>query len=507
MSITLTTPRRRADLRGPAEGSAQRRQPVDGHGVDHDHRLRREGLRGGARRPAPGPAASIRPASCWSSPPVVGSPSLDAEVRIGEGTPGEVVVIRMRGPVGAHPASVIRPLLLPDSPVVIWWPGRLPGQPGQRRAGPAGGPPAHRRRRRRAAAGGAAGPGQDLPARRHRPGLDPADPVAGTAGRGLGPVPGPDQGGHGRGGARQPVGRPAGGVAADAAQGAGASRRSATVPGITAVRMTTAAGDIAITRPDGLLASYAVPGQPERLVALKRREITDLISEELRRLDDDPVYESAVKALLTVGSHGEEDAGPAKKAADPAEGELTVPGGPEVLVHGGADDVAEALTARLLARITELQRDFQVPQIALTGGRIATQAYGRLAGRGPQLGGRLESGRALVGRRALRRRPTTTTATPKQALDLLTPALPLDGQPHPPDAGQRRRPRSGRGRRGVRRRAGRDHLRHLPARHGTRRPRRVDLPRAPVVVRAGPGDRRTVLAQAAAGADQPHPAR
>src|SRR5215208_5815907 len=51
---------------------------------------------------------------------------LDAEVRIGEGTPGEVVVIRMRGAVAAHPASVIRPLLLPDSPVVIWWPGKCP---------------------------------------------------------------------------------------------------------------------------------------------------------------------------------------------------------------------------------------------------------------------------------------------------------------------------------------------------------------------------------------------
>ena len=54
---------------------------------------------------------------------------LDAEVRLGEGTPGEVVVLRMRGPVGTHPASVIRPLLLPDSPVVIWWPGACPAGP------------------------------------------------------------------------------------------------------------------------------------------------------------------------------------------------------------------------------------------------------------------------------------------------------------------------------------------------------------------------------------------
>jgi glucose-6-phosphate dehydrogenase assembly protein OpcA len=62
--------------------------------------------------------------------------------------------------------------------------------------------------------------------------------------------------------------------------------------------MGTAAGDIAITRPDGLLASYAVPGQPERLVALKRRNFTELLSEELRRMDPDQVYEHTVKSLL-----------------------------------------------------------------------------------------------------------------------------------------------------------------------------------------------------------------
>ena len=54
------------------------------------------------------------------------------------------------------------------------------------------------------------------------------------------------------------------------------TRKVSDGPGLTAVRMGTAAGDIAITRPDGLLASYAVPGQPERLVALKRRNFTEL---------------------------------------------------------------------------------------------------------------------------------------------------------------------------------------------------------------------------------------
>lgn len=55
---------------------------------------------------------------------------------------------------------------------------------------------------------------------------------------------------------------------------------------------------------------------------------------------------------------------------------------PELIVHQSADDVAEALATRLMARLTELQRDFRLPQVALTGGRIATKAYQRLADEG-----------------------------------------------------------------------------------------------------------------------------
>jgi 6-phosphogluconolactonase len=51
----------------------------------------------------------------------------------------------------------------------------------------------------------------------------------------------------------------------------------------------------------------------------------------------------------------------------------------EVLVHATADEVVDSLTARLLARLAEIQRDFRVPQVGLTGGRIATRAYERLA--------------------------------------------------------------------------------------------------------------------------------
>jgi 6-phosphogluconolactonase len=55
---------------------------------------------------------------------------------------------------------------------------------------------------------------------------------------------------------------------------------------------------------------------------------------------------------------------------------------PEILLHAGSDAVAEALAARLMARLTEIQRDFRIPQLALTGGRIATRAYQKLASEG-----------------------------------------------------------------------------------------------------------------------------
>jgi len=56
---------------------------------------------------------------------------------------------------------------------------------------------------------------------------------------------------------------------------------------------------------------------------------------------------------------------------------------PEILLHADADAVAEALAARLLARLGELQAAGREPQLCLTGGRIATKAYTRLAAEGP----------------------------------------------------------------------------------------------------------------------------
>jgi glucose-6-phosphate dehydrogenase assembly protein OpcA len=243
--------------------------------------------------------------------------SLDAEVHIGEGTPGEVVVIRMRGAIAAHPASVIRPLLLPDSPVVIWWPGKAP----QKHADDELAQLAMRRLTDAAASGR---PLMALKARAadYTPGdtdlswtrLTPWRALLAAA---LDQYPAKIK--------AVVVESERNNPSADLLAAwlhsrlkVGATRKITEGPGLTAVRMTTASGDIAITRPDGLLASYAVPGQPERLVALKRRDFTDLISEELRRMDEDEVYERTVKSLLD----GDKTAG-GKPRAKNASGKKT----------------------------------------------------------------------------------------------------------------------------------------------------------------------------------------
>ncbi len=233
--------------------------------------------------------------------------SLDAEVRIGEGMPGEVVIVRMQGPVASHSASVIRPLLLPDSPVVIWWPGKSPADLGSDDL-------AQLAVRRLTDAAQAARPGVALRARaqNYLPGdTDLAwtrlTPWRALLAASLDQYPSKIK--------SVVVEAERSNPSADllaawlhAGLKVDVRRKHSDGPGITAVQMSTAAGDIAITRPDGLLASYTVPGQPERLVALKRRGVSELITEELRRMDADQVFEHTVKVMLKDSS-----------AADPVE--------------------------------------------------------------------------------------------------------------------------------------------------------------------------------------------
>ena len=62
---------------------------------------------------------------------------------------------------------------------------------------------------------------------------------------------------------------------------------------------------ISISRTDGRLATFASPGQPDRPVALKRRDLPDLLAEELRRLDEDDVYARTAKRLVALHEKAE----------------------------------------------------------------------------------------------------------------------------------------------------------------------------------------------------------
>ena len=188
------------------------------------------------------------------------------------------------------------PLLLPDSPVAIWWPTAPPADPATDPLG------ALAQRRITDSAAVTRGkstamlrPVPGLRPRQHRPELDPAHAVAGAAGRRPGPAPaqGDRRLGHGR--ADQPQRRPARGVAGRPAQGRGRPARSSDGPGITEVTMDTKEGPIRISRADGRLATFTSPNRPDRPVALKRREVPALLAEELRRLDEDDVYAATAR--------------------------------------------------------------------------------------------------------------------------------------------------------------------------------------------------------------------
>lgn len=61
-----------------------------------------------------------------------GESRLDAEVRIGgDAGASEVILMNLQGDVANHLVHVVTPLLLPDTPIVAWWPYSAPDNPGQ----------------------------------------------------------------------------------------------------------------------------------------------------------------------------------------------------------------------------------------------------------------------------------------------------------------------------------------------------------------------------------------
>lgn len=237
-----------------------------------------------------------------------GSARLDAQVRVGgDAGASEIVVLRLYGPLTGHGLNVITPLLLPDSPVVVWWPKQAPkntsqdpvGAIAQRRITDAAEDPrpatALARRARTYADGDT-----DLAWTRitlwrgllaatlDRP---PFDPVRGATVTGASDSPSTDL---------------LAGWLAAAFEGPVVREHAQPGVGMVSVRLERDSGDIILERPDNQTATLSQPEQPDRRIGLARRGLADCLADELRRLDPDEVYEKAlVEGLPKVHQDGQ----------------------------------------------------------------------------------------------------------------------------------------------------------------------------------------------------------
>ncbi|MEU8973612.1 glucose-6-phosphate dehydrogenase assembly protein OpcA [Streptomyces monashensis] len=220
---------------------------------------------------------------------------LDAEVRVGaDAGTGETVILRLYGEVSDHADSVVLPLLLPDAPVVVWWPVNAPVDPAKDPLGALA-------QRRVTDTYAAEQPVRELSARAEA--YTPGDtdlswtritPWRSMLAAALDQVTCEVRGVEVEGEEFNPSCELLAMWLANRLD-VPVRRSLSSGPGLTAVRMETTCGPIVLDRADGSLATLTIEGQPARAVALKRRETAELIAEELRRLDPDDTYASALR--------------------------------------------------------------------------------------------------------------------------------------------------------------------------------------------------------------------
>ncbi|MCE6994907.1 glucose-6-phosphate dehydrogenase assembly protein OpcA [Saccharothrix sp. S26] len=247
------------------------------------------------------------------------APRLDAQIRVGgDAGASEVVVLRLYGELANEGASCVVPLLLPDTPVVAWWPNEAPPVPAEDPIGQLA-------QRRITDTAAEKNPIRALEQRRsgYRPGdtdlawtrltlwramlasafdLPPYEKVTEAEVSGESDSPSTDLLAAWLAGClRVPVKR----------------LKATSGEGIVDVRLERRSGPVELSRPDGKVGALTQPGQPERRVALQRRQVRDCLAEELRRLDPDEVYEAALRSLGKV-VRGRTPAKPAPATRKPA---------------------------------------------------------------------------------------------------------------------------------------------------------------------------------------------
>lgn len=222
-------------------------------------------------------------------------PRLDAEIRVGgDAGASEVIVLRAFGEAASDQESLVTGLLLPDAPVVAWWPGQAPEKPSTSPIGRIA-------QRRITDAAAQSNPHAWLSslAKNYAPGdsdfawtrltlwraqlaavLDqpPYDSVLEVVVTGAVDSPSTDL------------------LAAwlesqlKVKVSLIRTQRGKAVAGIKGVKLVRKSGDIEIVRNIPDVATLIQPNQPIRDISLPRRSVRDCLIEDLRRLDSDDVF-------------------------------------------------------------------------------------------------------------------------------------------------------------------------------------------------------------------------
>ncbi|MCJ0892771.1 glucose-6-phosphate dehydrogenase assembly protein OpcA [Rhodococcus sp. ARC_M12] len=223
---------------------------------------------------------------------------LDAQIRVGgDAGASEVVVLRLNGELADHEHSVVIPFLLPDTPIVAWWPDEAPAVPAKDPLG-------------------------RLAIRRITDATNSPDTTATIKGRLSSYTEGDtdlswsritywrgllatalDQAPY-----EAVVSATVSGLAEEPALDilAGWLAAKLDVPvyrraGELKVELIRENSSISLTRPQtGKTATLRRTGQPDAEVALARRNTRECLAEELRRLDTDEIYELALHGLSKV---------------------------------------------------------------------------------------------------------------------------------------------------------------------------------------------------------------
>jgi glucose-6-phosphate dehydrogenase assembly protein OpcA len=230
--------------------------------------------------------------------PYADEPRLDAQLRVAaDAGAGEVVVLRLSGSLAGHADSVVIPFLLPDIPVVAWWPDIAPAVPAQDPLG-------------------------RLAIRRITDATNGEDPLSAIKSR----LPGYTAGDTDLAWARitywralltsavdLPPHEPIESAlvcglqtepALDVLAGWLASRIDGPVRravGELKVELVRSSETIVLSRPqEGVTATLSRTAKPDALVPLARRETGECLAEDMRRLDADEIYLEALEGIKKV---------------------------------------------------------------------------------------------------------------------------------------------------------------------------------------------------------------